>query len=88
MSYLLSNVLVDKQNSDILALLRKLVKRRLDGRVLRLCVDDEEVLLAVWRLRDVLDESVRCGETCRFAVVDIRRRLREACLLLYPGGSN
>lgn len=54
MSYLVRNVLVDQQNCNVLALLRELVEGSLDGRVLGLCVDDEEVLLAVRRLRDVL----------------------------------
>ena len=54
MSYLVRNVLVDQQNRNVLALLRELVEGSLDGRVLGLRVDDEEVLLAVWRLRDVL----------------------------------
>jgi hypothetical protein len=85
MSYLLGNVLVDEQNGDILALLGELVKSRFDGRVLSLCVDDEEVFLAVWRLRDVLETSVKWC-TCSFVACgkDIRRRQQVACLLLYP----
>jgi hypothetical protein len=59
MSYLLSDVLVDEQNSDIFALAGELVECGLDGRVLGLGVDDEEVLLAVRRLCNVLRESIR-----------------------------
>lgn len=57
MSYLLGNVLVDKQNRNILAVLGELVECGFDGCRLGLGVDDEEVLLAVWGLRDVLVES-------------------------------
>lgn len=53
-SYLLGDVLVDKQYGNILALLGELVECGLDSCCLGLCVDDEEVLLAVWGLRDVL----------------------------------
>jgi hypothetical protein len=66
-SYLLRNVLVDEQDGDVLALLGELVESGFDGRVFRLCVDDEEVLLAVRRLRHVLQlllgrvlEVLRC----------------------------
>ena len=54
MSYLLGNVLVDEENGDILALGREAVECCFDGRILGLCVDDEEVLLTVRWLRDVL----------------------------------
>jgi hypothetical protein len=54
MSYLLGNVLVDEENGDILALGREAVECCFDGRILGLCVDDEEVLLAIRGLRDVL----------------------------------
>lgn len=54
MSYLFRNVLVDKQNGDVLALGGELVECGFDGRVLRLCVHDEEVLLCVWSRGDVL----------------------------------
>jgi hypothetical protein len=59
MSYLLGDVLIDEQDGDILALLGELVERGFDGCVLRLCVHNEEVLLGVWGLRDVLEDSVR-----------------------------
>jgi len=54
MSYLLGDVLVDKENGYVLALGGELVECGFDGRVVGLCVDDEEVLLAVGGLRDVL----------------------------------
>jgi hypothetical protein len=47
-------VLVDQEDSNVLALGSELVEGGLDGRVLGLGVDDEEVLLAVWRLCNVL----------------------------------
>jgi len=53
-SYLLRDVLVDKQNGDVLALRGELVERRFDGRILRLCVYDEEVLLRVWSWGNML----------------------------------
>jgi hypothetical protein len=53
-SYLLGDVLVDEQNGNVLALAGELVEGGLDGCVVRLCVNDEEVLLAVGRLCDVL----------------------------------
>jgi hypothetical protein len=54
MSYLLGDVLVDKQNSDIFALGGELVECSFDGRVLGLRVHNQEVLLAIRWLRDVL----------------------------------
>jgi hypothetical protein len=47
-------VLVDEQNCNVLALARELVKGGFDGLVIRLRVDYEEVLLAVWWWGDVL----------------------------------
>lgn len=52
--YLLGNVLVDKEDGDVLALRGEAVEGGLDGRSGRLGIDDEEVLLAGGRLRDVL----------------------------------
>lgn len=40
-------VLVDQDDANVLALGRKALKRRLDGRSVGLAVDDEEVLLLV-----------------------------------------
>lgn len=47
-------MLVDQQNGNVLALAGEAVECCLDGAVFRLGVDDEEVLLRVWRLGDVL----------------------------------
>jgi hypothetical protein len=58
-SYLLSDVLVDEQNRNILALGSELVECSLDDRVFGFRVHDEEVLLAVRGLRDVLERSIR-----------------------------
>lgn len=55
MSYLLGNVLVDKQNGDILALIGEAIEGCLDGRVFSLGIDDEEVLLSVRRGSDMLN---------------------------------
>lgn len=60
-SYLLGDVLVDKQNGNVLALLGELVEGSLDSRVFGLGIDDEEVLLAVWRLGDVLRQKLDMG---------------------------
>lgn len=54
MSYPLRDVLVDQEDSNVLAVVGEVVEGSLDGRVLGLGVDDEEVLLAIWRLCDVL----------------------------------
>jgi hypothetical protein len=47
-------MLVDEQDGNVLALRGEAVKGGLDGSVVRLCVDDEEVLLRVGRRRYVL----------------------------------
>jgi hypothetical protein len=47
-------MLVDEQNRDILALVGEAVECRFNGRGLGLCVYNEEVLLAVWRLGNML----------------------------------
>lgn len=52
-------MLVDQDNANVLAVRRKLVKGRLDGRIVRLVVDDEKVLLGVRAGGYVLSMSVR-----------------------------
>jgi len=49
-----THVLVDEDNGNVLALLGESVKGTFDRGVLRLGIDDEEVLLRVWRRGDVL----------------------------------
>jgi hypothetical protein len=49
-----THMLVDEQDGNVLALGGEAVKGGLDGSVVRLCVDDEEVLLRVGRRRYVL----------------------------------
>jgi hypothetical protein len=84
-SYFLGDVLVNEQDSDIFALLGKLVERGFDGCVLRLCVDNEEVLLGVWWLRDVLGTTVRSRIRASAVLEEnIRLRRQVACLLPYP----
>jgi hypothetical protein len=81
-------VLVDQQDSNILALRGEAVKGRLDGAVLRLGVHDEEVLLRVRRLGYVLrcvslnfsSPAISCGRRGG----DSRRRPRAACPSLCP----
>lgn len=51
-------MLVNQQNPNILPLRREPLKRRLNIRRLGLSVYDEEVLLRVWRGRDVLGPSI------------------------------
>lgn len=52
-------MLVDKQDRNVLALLGEAVECGLDGAVLRLCVNDEEVLLCVGGLCHVLQSVNR-----------------------------
>jgi hypothetical protein len=59
-SYLLGDVLVNEQDGDIFALGGELVECGFDGCVLGLRVHDQEILLAVWRLRDMLDYASGC----------------------------
>jgi hypothetical protein len=49
-----THMLVDEQDGNVLALRGEAVEGGLDGSVVRLCVDDEEVLLRVGRRRYVL----------------------------------
>lgn len=57
-----TDMLVDEQDSNILSLLGELLKGALDGGLLRLCVDDEVVLLAVRRVGDVLLCPIRISQ--------------------------
>jgi hypothetical protein len=50
----ITHMLVDEQDGNVLALRGEAVKGGLDGSVVCLCVDDEEVLLRVGRRRYVL----------------------------------
>jgi len=47
-------MLVYEQDGDVLALGSEAIEGSLDGAVVGFGVDDEEVLLRVWRLRDML----------------------------------
>ena len=47
-------MLVDQHNPNVFPVARKVVKRPFDGRILRLGVDDQEVLPCVRRRRDML----------------------------------
>lgn len=52
-------MLVDEDDSDILPLFREPLEGRLDGRILGLVVDDEEVLLCFGAGRDVLSITIQ-----------------------------
>lgn len=47
-------MLIDQENGNVLAVLGEAVKGVFNGRVIGLCVDDEEVALRVWWCSDVL----------------------------------
>lgn len=77
-SYPLCNVLVDKQDSDILALGSEVIECRFDSSILRLCVDDEEVLLVVRRLGYVLDSQINFSVPFRLS------QLRSTAIIRTP----
>ena len=54
-------MLIDENNSDILPLGRESLKCLLDSSCVSLGVDDEEVLLRVWRGRNVLSSRISHG---------------------------
>lgn len=59
-------MLVDQNDGNVFAVLCEAVKRLLNGVVLCLIVDNQEVLLRVWALRDVLYHHVLAGLFARF----------------------
>lgn len=71
----LTDMLVDQDDADVLALLGEGIKGGLDGRRLRLAVDDEEVFLRVGRVGDMLrvavSRSVICMTTTPLMQTDI-----------------
>ena len=67
-------MLVDENNSDIFPLRRESLKRLLDGSRISLGVDDEEILLRVWRGRDVLSSRISHG------IERSKRRYSRLCL--------
>lgn len=50
----MTNVLVDEDYPNVLPLRRESIERRFDRSVIRFGVDDEEILLVVWRRGDML----------------------------------
>ena len=50
-------MLVYKKNGNVFPLIRKAVKCSFNDRVLGLSVDNEEVFLRVWGLRNMLNQS-------------------------------
>lgn len=61
-------MLVDKDNANVLALRRKAFKGRLDGRIVRLVVNDKKVLLRIWAgcymLQKTISTVCRRSERC------------------------
>ena len=64
-------MLVDQQDRNILPLAGEAVEGSFDGAVLRLCIDDEEVLLCVWGLRHVLLSSVACSRESQLLMAHV-----------------
>lgn len=62
---LTTNMLVDQYNANVFPLSRESLKCLLDGRGIRLGVDDEEVLLRVWGGRDMLTSGISHGRAQR-----------------------
>lgn len=50
-------MLIDQQNANVFTLLCELIEGRFDSRVIGFRVHNEEVLLRVWRRRDVLQST-------------------------------
>ena len=87
MPYLLRNMLVYKQNRNVLALRGEAIESCLDGRGVGLGVYDKEVFLRVRGGGDVLVVRVR-RVRCEGGVgggEGLRLRPRGACRLLCPG---
>ena len=57
-------MLVDQDYCDILPLLCEIGKRLLNRRVLGFGIDNEEVLLSVWGLRDMLRTEMSAFASC------------------------
>lgn len=83
-------MLVDQDDANVLSILGKSVKRRFDGRRVRLVVHDEEVLFGVGASSDVLRgfwfSFERCSWICFCSrrLCYLRRYLRAASPLLSP----
>lgn len=61
-------VLVDEDNGNVLAFLGEAVKGLLDGVGLGLVVNDEVVLLRIWRVGNVLCSKVRGASTVMVSI--------------------
>jgi hypothetical protein len=79
-------MLVYEQNGDVFAVLREALKGSFNGGVLGLLVDDEEVLLGVWRSGDVLFGVDQSGDSkagtagLRTPTPARRRPVTESCV--------
>jgi hypothetical protein len=61
-----ANMLIDQDYANVLSLCRKPLKRRFNCGVICLCVYHKEVLLVVWRRRDMLETGLlMSGEVLR-----------------------
>lgn len=79
-----TNMLVDQHNANVFPLGRESLKCLLDGRGIRLGVDNEEVLLRVWRGRDMLPSGISHdrahGEASKLTPIPARSRpVTESC---------
>ena len=61
-------MLVDEQNSNVLAFSRKAIKGGFDSRCFSLGVDNQEVLLAIWWLGNVLRPSHQYLDLSRLGI--------------------
>ncbi|KAM3076919.1 hypothetical protein ACMFMF_004835 [Clarireedia jacksonii] len=76
-----SNVLVDQEDSNVLSLSCKPLKCFLDSCIIRLAVNDKEILLRIWRRRDML--TLR-----KYASFGGRRKVDENILTPIPANNN
>lgn len=81
-------MLVDKQNGNVLALVGEAIKGGFDGRRLGLAVHNQKVLLAIWRLGNVLYHlSVFYSIATSGESYSIRLRPRATCPCKCPANS-
>jgi hypothetical protein len=79
-------VLVYEQDGDVLALGGEAIEGSLDGAVVGFGVDDKEVLLRVWGLRNMLDIRQRSiAWLIAGGVQSLHRCPQAACLSPSPG---
>jgi hypothetical protein len=81
-------VLVDQQDAYVLSLGRESIKRCLDGRVVGLAINDEEILLGIGRGSNMLPKSTVSVAVhqfiCFLSRIHLPRCLQEAVPSLSP----